>query len=131
MALISKWLKASLLSMAAIFAPIQSLLMTTGIMIFIDFITGVLAAKKRGEPITSAGFRRSLTKIFVYEAALMLAFLAETYMSDILPFVKMAAAMISIVELKSIYENLNGISGEDLLKGLIDKLGSANQDKKE
>lgn len=117
--------------MAAIFAPIQSLLMTTGIMIFIDFITGVLAAKKRGEPITSAGFRRSLTKIFVYEAALMLAFLAETYMSDILPFVKMAAAMISIVELKSIYENLNGISGEDLLKGLIDKLGSANQDKKE
>lgn len=131
MALISKWLKASLLSMAAIFTPIQSLLMTTGIMIFIDFITGVLAAKKRGEPITSAGFRRSLTKIFVYEAALMLAFLAETYMSDILPFVKMAAAMISIVELKSIYENLNGISGEDLLKGLIDKLGSANQDKKE
>ena len=122
-----KWAEALGLSILAVFAPIQSLLLTTGVMIFADLITGIVAAKKRNEPITSAALRRTLTKIFVYESALMLAFLAEHYMSDILPFVKMASGMIAVVELKSIYENLNSISGTDMIKALIDKLGSENK----
>lgn len=122
-----KWTEAGVISLLAIFAPIHSLLLTTGVMIFADLFTGIIAAYKRGEKITSGGIRRTLTKMFVYEAALMLAFLAEHYMSDILPFVKMASGMIALVELKSIYENLNSISGGELLKSLIDKLGSANQ----
>lgn len=122
-----KWGKVGLLSAVAIFAPIHALLLTTGAMIFADLVTGIWAASKRGEPITSAALRRTVTKIFVYESALMLAFLAETYMSDILPFVKMASATITIVEMKSIYENLDEISGNQLLKVIIDKLGSANK----
>lgn len=114
----------------AIFAPIHKLLFATGVMIFGDLFTGILAAKKRGAPITSAGLRRTLTKIVVYEAAICFAFIAEVYISDLLPFVKMASAMIAIVELKSIYENLNAYSGLDLLKGLINKLGSVNDDYK-
>lgn len=120
-------LKIALLSLIAVFAPIKALLLTTGVMLFADLVTGVWASIKRKEPITSAGLRRTVTKLFVYEAAIMLAFLAEHYMSDILPFVKMASAMISIVELKSIYENLNEISGSPLLKNLVDKLGSTNE----
>ena len=122
-----KYLKPLFISIAAIFAPIQALLFTTGVMVFADLVTGVLAASKRGEPISSAGLRRSVSKILVYEAALMLAFLAERYMSDILPFVKMAAALITVVELKSVYENLSVVSGNPALKVLVDKLGSANQ----
>jgi len=124
---ILKWIEVVLLSAAAIFAPIKGLLLTTGIMIFADLITGIIAASKRKEPITSSGLRRTLTKLAVYEAAIMLAFLAEHYMSDVLPFVKMCAAMVAIVELKSIYENLNSASGMNLLKQLIDKLGSDNK----
>lgn len=124
------YLKMAAISTLAIFAPIHSLLLTTGVMIFADLVTGVMAAKKRGESITSAALRRSITKIFVYEAALMLAFLAERYMDAALPFVKMASGMISLTEIKSIYENLNEISGNQLLRVLIDKLGSANQEKK-
>lgn len=125
--MISKWIKAGLISLVALFAPIHSLLITTGVMILVDLITGIMAARKRAEPITSSGFRRTLVKLFVYELALMLAFLAEHYMSDILPFVKMASGMISLVELTSIYENLNDISGMNLLKGLINKLGSESK----
>lgn len=124
LAAISKWIKVGFISVMGVFAPIQSLLLTTGVMIMADLVTGVMAARKRGEKITSGGFRRTLVKIFVYELALMLAFLAEKYMSDLLPFVKIASSMISLVELTSIYENLNSISGMNLLKGLIDKLGS-------
>lgn len=117
-----------MLSVLAIFAPIQALLLTTGVMVFADLVSGVLAARKRGEPISSAGLRRSISKILVYEAALMLAFLAEKYMSDILPFVKMASAMITVVELKSVYENMSTLTSSPALKVLVDKLGSANQD---
>lgn len=124
-----KLIEAGALAVVALFAPIQALLLTTGVMVFADLISGILSARKRKEPITSAGLRRTVTKILVYEASLMLAFLAERYMSDILPFVKMASAMISVVELKSIYENLSAISGGNpALKVLIDKLGSTNQD---
>lgn len=122
-----KPLEALAIALLAIFAPIHHLLLSTGVMIFADLVTGVYAAYKRGEPITSSGLRRTVTKMFVYELSIVLAFIAEHYISDILPFVKMASAMIAVTELKSIYENLNSISGINLLKGLIDKLGSENQ----
>ena len=125
-----KWLEALFVSVFAIFAPIEHLLLSTGAMIMIDLVTGIMAAKKQGIPITSSGIRRTLTKMFVYESALCLAYLAEHYMSNVLPFVKMASAMITLVELTSVYENLNTISGTDLLKGLISKLGSENSSKK-
>ncbi len=40
------------------------------------------------------------------------------------------AGFIGLTELLSVLENLNRASGNDLLKSLIDKLGSANQDKR-
>lgn len=124
-----KYAEALGLSLLAIFAPIQSLLLTTGVMILADLITGIMAARKRKEPISSSGFRRTLVKIFVYESALMIAYLAEHYMSDALPFVKVASSMISLVEIKSIYENLNIISGSNLLKALLDSLNSQSNKK--
>lgn len=126
---ILKWVEVILISALAVFAPIYHLLLTTGVLIVVDLVTGIWSASNRKEPITSAGLRRTVTKLFVYEVAIMLAYLTEHYMSDIIPFVKMASAMVSLVELKSVYENLNDISGSDLLKVLITKLGSENQEK--
>jgi hypothetical protein len=85
-----------------------------------------VAAKKRGELITSAGFRRSISKLLIYELALILAFLAEHYMIDLLPITKMVSGLVAVTELKSIYENLDSIGGGDLLKSIISKLGSEN-----
>lgn len=124
-----KIIRGSVIAIFAIFAPIGHLLLTTAVMIFIDLITGIMAAKKRGEAITSAGLRRTLSKLFVYEVSILLAFLAETYMSDVLPFVKLASAMVTLVELQSVYENLNEISGTKLLQVLMDKIGSENIDR--
>lgn len=123
-------LKNGLIMILAVFAPIKALLITTGVMVFGDLITGVIASAKKGEKITSAGLRRSISKIVVYEVALCFAYLAEHYMTgDSIPMVKMASTLISIVEMKSIYENLNVISGSNLLGDLITKLGSINENK--
>jgi fumarate reductase subunit D len=121
-----KLLKLFVVSIAALFLPIKSLLFATGALIVLDLITGVMAARKRGEKITSGRLRDSLSKLVIYEVAICAAFVAEHYISDMLPFVKIASSMISLVELTSVYENLNDISGKDILKSLIVKLGSPN-----
>lgn len=125
---LSKYIEALLLSCLAVFAPIKAMLIVTGVLIFADLITGVWAASKRKEPITSAGLRRTLTKVGVYEAALCLGYLAEHFMLEgTVPVTKIVSGLIGLVELKSCYENLNVISGADLLKTAIDRLGSDNK----
>lgn len=123
-----KWIEAFILSCLAVFAPIKAMLAVAGILIFADLITGVWAAYIRKEKITSAGLRRTLTKACVYEAALCLGYLAEHFMlQGAIPVTKIVSGLVGLVELKSCYENLNVISGQDLLKTVIDKLGSDNK----
>jgi hypothetical protein len=114
-------------STVAVFAPIKAVLIVTGLLIFADLITGVLAARKKGEQITSAGLRRTVTKIAIYNTAIMLGFLSETYMLDgIIPVSKIASGLIAVVELSSLYENLNVLHGSNIFKALLEKLGSVN-----
>lgn len=116
-----------LLSILAVFAPIKALILVAGVLIFSDLITGILAARKRGEKIKSAPLRRTVTKCFVYEAAIILGWLVENYMIEgYIPVSKIAAGVISLVEFTSILENLDAINGTPLFKSLIKKLGSQN-----
>lgn len=130
--LMKDYLTGLVISATAIFAPAKALILITGLLIFSDLITGILAARKRGEKIKSAGLRRTVTKLFVYETAILLGFLVETYMLEgFLPISKIASGLISLVEMKSIFENLDVINGNPVFKALIEKLGSINDVKKE
>lgn len=121
------WLVATAISTVAIFAPAKALILVTGLLIFADLFTGMLAARKRGEKIKSAALRRTVTKCFVYESAILLGFLVESVMlQGFIPVSKIAAGLISIVELKSILENLDVINGSPVFTALIKKLGSVN-----
>ena len=122
-----KLLKNLSISIIAVLSPIHPILIATLILVGFDFITGIWAAKKRGEPISSAGLRRTVTKLLVFEIALVLAFVTEVYMIDnILPLVKIVGALVAVSELRSCLENLGSISGTDIFKALIGKLGSIN-----
>lgn len=119
-----------LLSLVAVLAPVKSTLIAVGVLIVADLITGLVASAKKKEPITSAGLRRTVTKMFVYQLAVISGFIAEKYLiGDLMPVTKIVSGMIGIVELKSIFENLNIVSGENLLKQIIEKLGSSNAPK--
>jgi hypothetical protein len=120
-------LKTLVFALIAVFAPAKGIVLTSFALVLIDLVTGIWAAKKRGEPITSQGLRRTLTKLAVYESALLIAFLAEQYLiSDLLPVSKIVSSYIGVVELKSVLENVNDIGGNDLLKALINKLNGPN-----
>lgn len=124
------YLVGLVIAIASVFAPIKAVFIVTGILIFADLLFGVIAAKKRGEKITSAGLRRTVTKVFVYNSAVALGFLVETFMLDgFVPVSKIAAGLISVVEFTSILESLNFINGSPVFKALIEKLGSVNDKK--
>lgn len=115
------------MSILAVFAPVKAIIVVTGLLIGSDLLTGILAALKKGEKISSAGLRRTVTKSCVYLAAVSLGFLVETYMIDgIIPISKIVAGLIACVELKSILENLDVLNGSSMFKKLIEKLGSIN-----
>lgn len=113
--------------MLAVFAPIKAVIAVTGVLIMADTLTGMAAARKRGEKISSAGLRRTVTKSLVYLTAVCMGFLVEKYMIDeFMPISKIVSGVISLVELKSILENLDVINGGSLFKSVIQKLGSVN-----
>lgn len=122
-----KWFHALAINLLALIAPIQPVLVATGVLIFADLILGVMAAKKRGEPITSAALRRTISKLFIYNITILSGFLFEKYlMGDLIPAVKLIAGVIGVVELKSILENADAVNCEPIFLSIIKSLGSKN-----
>jgi hypothetical protein len=120
-------IKAILASLIAILTPVYPLLATVGFLIFADFIVGIVAAKNRGEVITSSAMRRTVSKILVYQLAILSGFLVETYLvGGLIPISKLAASAIGLVEIKSLFESANELAGKDIFKDLLKKLGSDN-----
>lgn len=125
-----EWLNKLALASLAALAPIHAVMISVGVLIMVDLATGVWAAHKRGEKVSSAAMRRTISKIVVYQAAVITGFLLETYLlADIFPVSKLVAGVIGLVEFKSILENGNSILGEDIFKSIITKLGSDNDKK--
>jgi hypothetical protein len=121
------FLQGLIVSALATLAPIKAVLLTVGVLILSDFISGVLAANKRGEKISSAKMRNSITKCLVYQSAVITGFLVQTYLlQGFLPIVNIVASLIGLTELTSFYENLNVIKGGNIFKKIIELLGSAN-----
>lgn len=122
-----KILKDTLLMSILVLAPVKAILTIIGILVMADLVSGILAAKKRKEKITSAGIRRTVTKFFVYETAIILGFLTEHYLTGALvPITKIISGLIGMTELKSVLENMGDIQGEPIFNLLIKKLGSDN-----
>lgn len=122
-----EWIYKGLFVLAATLAPIKPLLLACGALIVSDMITGMMAARKRKEKIQSAEMRRSLSKMVVYQVAIISAFVLEVYMLEgLLPVSKIVGGVIGMVEFKSILENASTIAGQDILQMVIDKLGSKN-----
>lgn len=117
--------KYLMITLWSLFAPIHATLGIVLLLISIDFITGIIAAKRRGEPLTSTGIKRTVLKIFIFEIALMLGFIAEKFIPGSLPFTNLVGGFISLTEMTSIVENMNELSGNSLLQALVNKLGQS------
>ena len=125
------WIKKLALASLAALAPIKMVLITVGFLVVTDLITGIWAALKRKEKISSAVMRRTISKMLVYQLTVISGFMLETYILDgVLPVTKIVAGVIGMVEFKSILENANKIVGGDIFKAVLMKLGSDNDPNK-
>lgn len=120
-------MKAFLLSILAVFAPLKALMGAVAFLIMADTVTGIIAAYKRGEEIRSSGLGRAIVKLFVYQVVIITGFLMEQYIVPDLgiPIVKLLAGVIGVVEFKSVLENVESITGLNLMK-IKKALGSQN-----
>ncbi len=121
------WLLGITLSLIAVFAPIKPLLLSVGFLLFADTVSGVLAARKRGEKISSSKFRTTIVKALVYNLCIMSGFAMENFILEgAMPVAKIIAGAIGVCELKSLLENANEITGMDVFQEIKKKLASPN-----
>jgi len=108
---------------AAFILPIKTLLITVGLCIAADTFLGIYKARKNKEKITSHKLSNVVSKMVLYQAAVILFFVLEkfilgefvAYFIDI-PFVltKIVAATLCLIELKSMDESYTIITGYSL-----------------
>lgn len=126
-----QWIETLVWATWAALAPIHAVLISAGVMVVLDFATGIWKSLKRDEKITSRAMSRTVTKMLAYQMAIVTGFLLEKFMlSDSVPVSKIVAGAIGMVEGKSILENLSIISGVDLWRAVLDSLQSKKDQQK-
>ncbi len=94
------------------------LIVLLSLLLIVDTITGMLAARRNGIRITSRGMRDTIKKILEY-TALLITFSAIAAAFEVLVWMREAAfAYVALTEAKSIIENVYGERGvwESIMK---------------
>lgn len=118
-----KILQTLALAICVMLAPAQGVIITVMALTMLDMFTGIIAAKRCGQAITSKGLKRTVLKIMVYEVATIAAYFVGLYLTGPdLPVMKWVTGLIGLTELKSVLENLDAISGGSLFRTIVDKL---------
>ena len=105
------WLLASL----AVFLPIKELMLTIGFLVGADMVVGIWKALKLKQRIRSRRMSDTITKLLLYQIAIMSGFLIETFIiSELIPITKLVATVIAVIEFKSIIESIESVTGKDL-----------------
>jgi len=105
----------------AYLTPILTSLLLVGGLVMFDWITGVMKAHKLGTLSSRAMIKKFYTASS-YLVAIGAVRLCEVYFGDDIPLVKPVIAMIALSELQSMRENIEAITGIDLLKNLFNVL---------
>jgi hypothetical protein len=107
----------------AFLLPLVPFLGMVFVLVAVDLITGVRAAKARKETITSGGLKRTIEKICLYFAAIILSEGMVQVFFPGLPLTYVVAAYIALTEFKSNIENISDVTGVDLWKRIVSKIG--------
>jgi uncharacterized membrane protein len=96
------------------FLPIKHFLIFTIFVVFADTVTGIMAARKRGEAITSKGLYRTSQKVVVYFVGIMIFHGASITFGLPSQITYSVSFIIAATELFSISENIKSITGTNI-----------------
>lgn len=121
-----------LLALIAVLSPVKPLLLTVGFLIAVDFIIGLFRAHKTGEEITSRKMGNTVSKMLLYNLAILSVYFLDHYiLTSGLNLEKIAAGLIAVIEIKSFDESFKTIFGFsiwDKLKKIIKRGASTTKD---
>lgn len=113
---ILKILMALVVYLTPLFEPLTIIF----VFVTVDFVTGIIASRKRGIPCSSRRLRISVTKLVCYMSAVMLSFmLQKTFNLDWFVVYKYVGALICVIEFISILENFAVITEHPFFMKLI------------
>lgn len=100
--------------------PLSVLMLWFLIFVLCDMITGIAAAVKERQIITSHGLQRTVVKFLMYAMTIVLLNAIDVYMLVVahLGLAKIGATIICGIELYSIFENCYRITGNEVFKAL-------------
>ena len=96
------------------FLPIKHFLIFTIFVVFADTVTGIMSARKRGEPITSKGLYRTSQKVVTYFCGIMIFHGAGITFGLPSQITYSVSFIIAATELFSISENIKSITGTNI-----------------
>ena len=119
------WFLASL----AVFLPIKELMLTIGFLVAADMVVGIWKALKLKQRIRSRRMSDTVTKLLLYQIAIMSGFLIESFIiAELIPITKLVATVIAVIEFKSIVESIESVTGKDLWSKLKTIIGRKSED---
>ena len=62
----------------------------------------------------------TVSKLLLYNLAILSGFICETYLISYIPFTKIISGFIALTELKSISENVTAVTGIDYWKKIME-----------
>jgi hypothetical protein len=113
-----KYLPLILTGIIAYLSPIVTSLIFVGGLVMFDWITGMIKGSKLG----TFNSRTMIKKFYTgssYLIAIAAVRLCEVYFGEEVPLVKPLVAIIALSELQSMRENIEAITGVDVLKHLF------------
>lgn len=112
------------------FYPISPLVHAILILFVIDWITGVWKSHLVKRRFTSYRLQKSVRKLSSYVIAIIVAHIFDDMvMHNSLHLANITAGYIGFTEIKSIYENLSQISGDDLLLNIAKDISTRVKEK--
>ncbi len=113
----------------AVFLPIKELMLTIGFLVGADMVVGIWKALKLKQRIRSRRMSDTITKLLLYQIAIMSGFLIETFIiSELIPITKLVATVIAVIEFKSIVESIESVTGKDLWSKIKTIIGRKSED---
>jgi hypothetical protein len=113
----------------AVFLPIKELMLTIGFLVGADMVVGIWKALKLKQRIRSRRMSDTITKLLLYQIAIMSGFLIESFIiSELIPITKLVATVIAVIEFKSIIESIESVTGKDLWSRIKTIIGRKSED---
>jgi hypothetical protein len=125
---------------SAFFLPITGILFLIGFAIVVDTLTGIWKSKKLGLPITSRKLSAIISKLMLYEVAVIGFYLIDKFiLNDIilqffsvpLMLTKILSLVLCSIEVISISENYKAVKGIDIWSAFKNLLQRSKEIKKD